>query len=173
MRTQKIALTGLIALLLAAGSARADTTVSSSGATTAKKSGRDPVASAFQLPRGTNLSDKQQKAYDKLKAKYESTLREAMDSLASKDPKEKNKGLKLNRDTRASIRTGIKEILAMSSQGSQRNTSTSSGGMNGQQSDSGSQAGSYPPGGGMTGGGYPMMPGGGMMRGGGGCSGRR
>ena len=114
MPRQRSILIGLLASMLVAGAAWADGTTSSSSQSTAsynKINARDPVATAFRLPSGTTLNAKQERAYAKLKAKYESTLREAIDLLHSNAPAEKNKGLKLNRDTRAQIKKEIKELL--------------------------------------------------------------
>jgi len=120
MRTQVTLLTGCLAAVLAAGSAWADKTsektsssTSGAAASTAKSDTKDPVALAFRLPTGTKLNAKQEKAYDSLKDQYEATLRDAMEQLRSQDKAEKSKGLKLNRETRAQIKAGIKEILAM------------------------------------------------------------
>ena len=118
MRSQGTLIIGFLVIALAAGSIWADGTNSpnsrsTTSAASKKIDPKDPVALAFRLPSGTMLNAKQETAYEKLKTKYESTLREALDLLHSKDKTEQSKGLKLNRDTRAQIRTGIKDILAM------------------------------------------------------------
>ena len=117
MRTQLTVLIGFLAATLAAGSAWAGGPIRPAAGQRrrpARKSiSKIPIASAFRLPSGTTLNAKQEKAYEKLKTKYESTLREALDLLHSKDKADQSKGLKLNRETRAQIRLGIKDILAM------------------------------------------------------------
>jgi hypothetical protein len=88
----------------------------SNGGSQAKKTApKDPVAMAFTLPHGVTLDAKQQKAYKKLKSQYESPLRSAIGQVQSKDKDESAKGVKQSREIRAKIKTGIKDILAMSS----------------------------------------------------------
>ena len=124
MRTRKTLLIGFLATMLAAGSAWADGSNSSNKRPTTsagqKADAKDPVALAFRLPGGTTLNAKQENAYEKLKTKYESSLREALDLIHSKDKTDQSKGLKLNRDTRAQIKAGIKSILAMPYEEAQR-----------------------------------------------------
>jgi hypothetical protein len=153
MRTQSTIMVGLLATAISAATAWADSSSSSdlSATTTSKDSpkssstaaagkkrdARDPVATAFRLPSGTKLNSKQQKAYDALKAKYERTLREAVDLLHSSDSTAKNKRLKLNRDTRVQIKTEIKDILSMGSADSQSAQQSAYGNSYGRQTSSG------------------------------------
>jgi ribosomal protein S20 len=107
------AVLGLLGLFWAASLAMADTT--SSGSSQGTKTTKDPVAAAFALPHGVTLDAKQQRAYKKLKSQYESPLRNAISQIQSNDKNESAQGLKQNREVRAKIKTGIKDILAMSS----------------------------------------------------------
>ena len=105
-------------------------TLSSNQAASNKNTDDRAIATAFRLPSGTTLNAKQEKACAKLKAKYESALREAMTLLHSKDAAEKKKGLKLNRETRAKIKADIKELLAAgtaNAEPTQRNISNGNG----------------------------------------------
>ncbi len=76
--------------------------------------GRDPVASAFALPRGLELTTAQQAAYDALKQQYEGQLRQAFDNVQqADDAATTGQALKEVRECRAKIRAGIKDILAI------------------------------------------------------------
>ncbi|MGO9107760.1 MAG: hypothetical protein ACLP9L_00875 [Thermoguttaceae bacterium] len=140
MCTQANILIGFLATTFAVGTVGADGTNSSSSQSAANYTAINAraIATAFRLPSGTTLNSKQENAYAKLKTKYESTLREAMDLLHSKDAADKNKGLKLNRETRARIKTEIKELLATETAGAQQAASSGNGqqspNSNGQQS---------------------------------------
>jgi hypothetical protein len=107
------AVLGLLGLFWAASLALADTT--SSGSSQGTKTTKDPVAAAFALPHGVTLDAKQQRAYKKLKSQYESPLRNAISQIQSNDKNESAQGLKQSREVRAKIKTGMKDILAMSS----------------------------------------------------------
>jgi hypothetical protein len=87
----------------------------SSGSSQGTKTTKDPVAAAFALPHSVTLDAKQQKAYKKLKNQYESPLRSAIAQVQSSDKNESAKGVKQSHEIRAKIKTGIKDILAMSS----------------------------------------------------------
>jgi hypothetical protein len=113
-----------LGLFWAASLALADST--SSGSSQGTKPTKDPVAAAFALPHGVTLDAKQQKAYKKLKSQYESPLRNAIASIQSNNKDESAKGLKQSREVRAKIKTGIRDILAMSSGQPQQNNSTAS-----------------------------------------------
>ncbi len=142
----KLALAGLTLVWWSAGLVRGDANCgkgtasagsqSSGDKSSTKKSTRDPVAQAFALPRGTQLSAKQQVAYDKLKRQYTSSLRSAIALIQSDNKGDTTKGLKQNKEVRAKIRAGIQQILAMqtarsggySSQGSGYGARPASGG---------------------------------------------
>lgn len=110
----KWALLGVVCALWAAGAAWADTTSSaSSGKKETVKPAKDPVAALFTIPHGTVLTDKQQKAYDKLKKQYESPMRQSMAMAQSSDKAQSAKGLKENRELRVKIKAGMKEVLGM------------------------------------------------------------
>lgn len=80
----------------------------------APRSARDPVASAFVLPKGVVLNSKQQQAYQKLKSENESDLRKAIDQVADADTAEaKTQAVKEVKERRTKIRAGIQEILSM------------------------------------------------------------
>jgi hypothetical protein len=89
----------------------------------AKPAGRDPVALAFALPRSVTLNAQQQKAYDRLKSQNASTLRSALAMAQSQDKQDRAKGLQQSKETRAKIKSGIKEILAMPAVEAQKNAS--------------------------------------------------
>ncbi|MGA2066949.1 MAG: hypothetical protein ABSG86_18365 [Thermoguttaceae bacterium] len=112
-RALKWAVLGLVGLFWAASFAAGETT--SAGNSQGSKTTKDPVAAAFALPHGTVLSAKQQRAYNKLKSQNESPLRQAIAQIQSKNKDESTKGLKQSKEIRAKIKTGIKDILAMSS----------------------------------------------------------
>jgi hypothetical protein len=84
----------------------------------AKGAPADPVAvaveSAFALPKGVVLNAKQQKAFNKLKKENESPLRTAVrQTIQATDKGEKAKAARQANDLRATIHSGIKEIVAM------------------------------------------------------------
>ena len=75
---------------------------------------RDPVEMAFALPKGVVLNAAQQTAYDDLKQKHEGALRQALyDLQQANDATAKGQARKELRESRAKIRAGIQEILAM------------------------------------------------------------
>jgi hypothetical protein len=75
---------------------------------------RDPVASAFALPRGGVLNPKQQAAYDNLKQNSEAELRQAFDNVQqAENAAATAKALREVRECRAKIRAAIQDILAM------------------------------------------------------------
>ena len=79
-----------------------------------KGTGKDTVASAFALPKGTELNATQQKAYDRLKAKKEPELRAAVKLVANTTDKAKKiKAARDAKDVRSEIGTEIQKILAM------------------------------------------------------------
>ena len=68
------------------------------------------------MPKGTVLSDKQQKAFEKLKSQHEPALHAALDQVAAakgQDAKTKATAAMGVRDERAKIHAGIQQILAM------------------------------------------------------------
>jgi hypothetical protein len=93
---------------------RSTATAESGSATAGKTAPRDPVALAFALPKGTVLNSRQEAAYNKLKKENESPLRSALQQISrTNDKSEKAKLARQANDTRATIKTGIHEILAM------------------------------------------------------------
>jgi hypothetical protein len=76
---------------------------------------KDPVAIAFQLPnKNMQLNEKQKKALDDLKAKYESEYRAAVDEVQqSSGGAGQAAALKKAAGIRAKIKAGLKEILAI------------------------------------------------------------
>ena len=115
------------------------------------------TSSVFKLPSGAKLNAKQQRAFDKLKAKYNTALHDAMALIRSSNKDDKAKGLKDNRDIRAQIKSSIQEIVAMPSaeaaaktssySNSSYNNSSSSNGSNGNNpySNYAGQLGNYRP----------------------------
>jgi flagellar basal body-associated protein FliL len=92
----------------------------SSGADAAAKkpASKDPIASAFLLPKGVKLNAKQQAAYDQLKADKEPLLQQAIDDLQSSQGGSTAVAAKKVRDLRSEIRDAINEILASNAAGS-------------------------------------------------------
>lgn len=123
--------------------------------------GKDPVTAAFALPKGTTLIPKQQAAYDDLKQKYEEQLRLAFDDVQHADgAAATSRGLKEIRETKAKIRDGIQDILAMPYREAAEKTNPQSGSSSGAPSSGGYYPNAYPNGypGGYPGyypGGYP------------------
>ena len=111
---------------------------------------KDPVASAFALPKGVVLNPAQQAAYDDLKQKYEAELRQAFDDVQQADgAAATSAALKEVRESRAKIRAGIQDILAMPYHAAveKENSGQQSGGSGPQGSGSGENyypAGYYP-----------------------------
>ena len=83
---------------------------------------RDPVAAAFAFPRGvTSLDARQEKAYERLKSQYESSLRDAIaQSKEATDPKEKNKAAGQVRQIRVKIKAAMKDVIALGYQDAQQ-----------------------------------------------------
>jgi hypothetical protein len=80
----------------------------------AKKTGRDPVAAAFQLPSGTVLNKQQRGALEKLKEDNGPDLQQAFDAMAqAKTAADRNKAMQDIRDVKATIRSGLNDILSM------------------------------------------------------------
>jgi len=80
----------------------------------AGKTARDPVVSAFAIPRGVTLNADQQEAYNRLKGEHESSLRAAMEKMAqASDKTEKTKAARDALELRSKIREGMQTILAM------------------------------------------------------------
>ena len=126
------------------------------GQGTAKKDravgARDPVASAFALPRGVALTAKQQAAYDDLKENNESALRQAFDDAPQAEgATAKAQALREVRECRAKIRAGIQEILTMPYRDATEKGSPQSSG----SASEGSRSGGYAPAYGNYGGYYP------------------
>ena len=76
-----------------------------------KPPSKDPVATAFALPKGTTLNAKQQAVYDQLKADKEDELRQAIDDLQKSTSGATAAAAKKIRDLRAAIRQKINDIL--------------------------------------------------------------
>lgn len=78
------------------------------------KAAKDPVVVAFSLPKGTELNDKQQRAYAKLKRDNEKAYRAAVDKTTrTTDKDEKRKAAKEAHELREKIDVGMKDIMAI------------------------------------------------------------
>jgi hypothetical protein len=120
----------------------ADSAAPSDGhsSTAAASPARDPVASAFALPKGVVLSPQQKTAYDQLKQEREPILRKAIDQVHESKGEAMLKAAREVRDQRAEIRTKIDEILNTPYDRSAKSSGDSSG-----SSDPANSPGSTPP----------------------------
>lgn len=76
------------------------------------KGAKDPVATAFALPKGVTLNAQQQAAYDQLKGDKEAELREALDAVQNSDSNTPSaQALKKLRECKAEIRKAIDAIV--------------------------------------------------------------
>ena len=74
---------------------------------------KDPVASAFMLPRGVSLTPKQMQAYGQVRQRFETLLRSALDQVASAESEnDQLQAVKWVKEIRGQIRMAIMQILA-------------------------------------------------------------
>lgn len=118
------------------------------GQSAKKTSERDPVEMAFRLPRGVQLSQRQQEAFGKMRSQFEPRLREALDTLAdAKDERSKRVVVKQITQIRQEIREAIGQIVNSPSEArsDSRRDGESSGGSENRQSASGEVPRGYMP----------------------------
>ncbi len=153
MREQRISWVCVLAVAALTGSVSAEDSSSTkrtkesapTGDTLRSTTANDLLSSSvFKLPSGTKLNAKQQRAFDKLKAKYNGELHDAMALIHSTNKEDKAKGLKDNRDIRAQIKSSIQEIVAMPSVEAAAKTSSYSSSSNSSSSYSNSSNGNNP-----------------------------